>query len=545
MSLFTSRDHAISECGLESVKEVRRSANFPELAEAHLHCWWELWSDFGLELQSGGEKDTGIQQMILRLHIFHLLQSVSLFTLHLDVGVPSRGWHGEAYRGHIFWDELFIFPLLNLRRPEITRTLLLYRYRRLNEARAAAEKSGYRGAMFPWQSGSDGREESQTVHLNPESGRWLPDNSRLQRHVNSAIAYNIWQYFETTNDVEFMSCYGAEMLLEIARFWSSVATWNETAERYEILGVMGPDEYHDGYPDSDKAGIDNNAYTNLMAVWVLCRALDLLEKLPEKRTRELRRLLGLQDEEIERWDRVSRTMRLVFHDEGIISQFEDYDQLEELDWESYRKEHGRVMRLDRILEAEEDTPNRYKASKQADVLMLFYLLSADELRALFERLGYPFEHETIPRNIDYYLQRTSHGSTLSQIVHSWVLARSDREGSWDYFTMALNSDISDIQNGTTPEGIHLGAMAGSVEIVQRCYTGIETRGGILYINPALPENIDTLQMLINYRRQRLVLKLRCDTLKISCLLCQEEPATISFRDEHYRVEGGSTLELKL
>src|SRR5690606_4966493 len=132
------------------------------------------------------------------------------------IGVPARGWTGEAYQGHIFWDELFIFPFFNHRLPEITRALLLYRYRRLDEARAAARAAGHRGAMFPWQSASDGEERTQAFNLNPRSGRWVRDNTWLQRHVGSAIAYNVWQYFQVTRDVEFMQTYGAELILEIA-----------------------------------------------------------------------------------------------------------------------------------------------------------------------------------------------------------------------------------------------------------------------------------------------------------------------------------------
>ena len=197
--------------------------------------------------------------------MFHLLQTVSEHTIDLDVGVPARGLHGEAYRGHIFWDELFVFPFLNLRFPELTRALLRYRVRRLPEARQAARAAGYRGAMYPWQSGSDGREETQRLHLNPRSGRWLPDNSHRQRHVNAAVAWNVWQYYQATGDLDFLAAYGAEMLLEIARFWASIATYNRALDRYEICGVMGPDEYHDGYPDRDEPGLDNNAYTNVMA----------------------------------------------------------------------------------------------------------------------------------------------------------------------------------------------------------------------------------------------------------------------------------------
>ena len=136
---------------------------------------------------------------VLRLHIFHLLQTASPHSIDLDAGVPARGWHGEAYRGHIFWDELFIFPLLNLRLPEITRSLLMYRYRRLGAARANARAGRLRGAMYPWQSGSDGREESQRAAPESRAPAAGPRTTTyLQRHVNAAIAYNIWQYVQAT-----------------------------------------------------------------------------------------------------------------------------------------------------------------------------------------------------------------------------------------------------------------------------------------------------------------------------------------------------------
>ncbi len=544
MTLFTSRDHAISECGLETRKLIATVGRFDELLKTHAMAWAHLWRRFDMDLQTVSD-ESHRTQMVLRLYTFHLLQTASMHTMHLDAGVPSRGWHGEAYRGHIFWDELFIFPLLNLRVPEITRSLLMYRYRRLDEARDAAREAGYRGAMYPWQSGSNGREESQVVHLNPKSGRWIPDNSRLQRHVNAAIAYNVCQYYQVTGDMEFLSSYGAEMVLEIAHFWSSIATYNEDLGSYEILGVMGPDEYHDSYPGSEKPGLNNNAYTNVMAVWVLTEALALMEILPEDRRKELFETLGLRDEEITRWEDVSRKMFVPFHGDGIISQFDGYDRLEEFDWEGYRKRYEDIQRLDRILEAEDDSPNRYKASKQADVLMLFYLFSSEELGRLFERLGYPFHYETIPRNIDYYLKRTSHGSTLSRVVHSWVFARSDRARSWRLFKEALESDVSDIQGGTTPEGIHLGAMAGVMDLIHRAFTGIETRAEVLWFNPCLPEELERLRMQVRYRGQSLEVEITQGKLKVRALRCAEKPIKIGFREEVSELKEGDTKEFGL
>jgi alpha,alpha-trehalase len=545
VAFHTSRDLAISEAGLAARCTVTEAPRFEALLASHSRCWRHLWEECGISLDCPEDTDT---LRILRLHIFHLLQTVAWHTIDLDVGVPPRGWHGEAYRGHILWDELFILPLLNLRMPMLSRALLLYRYRRLPEARRLARAAGHRGAMFPWQSGSSGREESQRLHLNPVSGRWIPDNSNRQRHIGAAIAYNLWSYYEVTADHEFLYAYGAELLLEIARFWASAATYDETRDRYEIRGMMGPDEFHTAYPDADSetaGGLNNNAYTNVMAAWTLTRALDVLDILPDERCARLRQTMALNDDEIACWDAISRKLVVPFHEDGIISQFEGYEDLEELDWEALEPRYGDIQRLDRLLEAEGDTPNRYKASKQADVLMLFYLFSAEELEQLFERLGYAFDLEAIPRTVDYYLKRTSHGSTLSWMVHAWVLSRTDRARSFDLFCRALRADVSDIQGGTTSEGIHLGAMAGTVDLVQRCYLGIEPRANVLHLNPRLPDELHGVAIRIRYRRQTLDIKVDHFVLEVTSRRLTAMPVTVAYRG-HVRVMApGETCRFRL
>jgi len=431
-------------------------------------------------------------QHLLRLHISHILQVCSLHTTNHDAGVPARGLNGEAYRGHVFWDELYVFRYLTSRLPEITRELIMYRYRRLGEARAAAREAGYAGAMFPWQSGSDGSEETQVVHLNPLSGQWDPDLSHRQRHVNAAIFYNVWHYHQATGDRDFLRDHGAEIMLEIARFWSSIAHFNPERDRYEIHGVMGPDEFHEKYPGADESGLRNNAYTNIMVAWICEQAQVVLGLLTERRRDTLRAKLGLTDEEIETWQAMSRKMYVPFHGDGIISQFEGYDDLEELDWDGYRAKHENIQRLDRILRAEGDDPDRYKLAKQADTVLLFFLFSPDEISRLFECLGYAWEADSARRNIDYYDKRTSHGSTLSYIAHAGVLAPIDPDLSWERFLVALESDIGDVQGGTTKEGIHLGVMAGTIDLVQRAYTGAEIRDGVLFFAPTLTDKLNGL-----------------------------------------------------
>ncbi|HSK09072.1 MAG TPA: glycosyl hydrolase family 65 protein, partial [Vicinamibacterales bacterium] len=250
--------------------------------------------------------------------------------------------------------------------------------------------------------------------------------------------------------------------------------------------------------------------------------------------------LGLRADEFERWQDISTKLRVPMHADGIISQFEGYERLREFDWDDYRARYGNIQRLDLILEAEHDSPNRYKLSKQADLLMLFYLFSADELRAIFTRLGYPFDHDTIPRNVAYYEDRTSHGSTLSRVVHAWVLARSNRRRAMGYFAEALLSDVRDIQQGTTAEGIHLGAMAGTVDLVSRVSTGIEVTGDVLRFNPELPREIGRLDMRIRYRGHSLDLQLTRDTLTIRGRDGGRVPIRIGFRNDVYEFAAGST-----
>ncbi|EGX55298.1 hypothetical protein SZN_33606 [Streptomyces zinciresistens K42] len=537
-ALHTSRDPAISDPLHAAIDRVGRAPGFEALAASHAVAWNQLWRRAALDVP-------GESGLILRLHLFHVLQTLSPHTADLDVGVPARGLHGEAYRGHVFWDELFVLPYLNLHFPEVSRALLHHRHRRLEQARTAAARAGLRGAMYPWQSGSDGREETQRLHLNPRSGRWLPDHSRLQHHVGSAIAYNVWQYCEASGDTEFLHTKGAEMMLQIARFWADKAVYDDRLRRHRIKGVVGPDEYHEAYPGAGPPGLDDNAYTNVTAAWVLARALDVLAALPAPRRRELAERTALDDTEPDRWDEVSRTLHVPFHDD-VISQFEGYGDLAELDWHGYRSRYGDIRRLDRILEAEDDTVNRYKASKQADVLMLGYLFAPAELGGLFRRLGHRLDEDVWRRTVEYYLRRTSHGSTLSGLVHGWVLARCRRSEAWTFCQEALQGDIADLQGGTTGEGIHLGAMAGTLDLVQRGLPGLETRGGALRLDPVPMPELSSYGFSLRYHGNWGVrLRLERGLLEITVPASGAAPIDVRLPDREVCLRPGESARLVL
>ncbi|NUT49040.1 MAG: glycoside hydrolase family 65 protein [Saccharothrix sp.] len=540
VSVHTSRDPAIGDPLAAAVDEAAHAPDFAELLASHARRWSELWSRCRLDL---GHTPDGT--LPVRLYTFHLLQTLTAHTADLDAGVPARGLHGEAYRGHVFWDELFVLPYLNLRLPDVSRGLLRYRYRRLGAARRAAADAGYRGAMFPWQSGGSGREETPDLHFNPRSNRWVADHSHLQRHVGAAVAYNVWQYYQATGDEAYLAAEGAELLVEIARFWSSIAEFDPVQRRYRIRGVVGPDEYHDGYPWSERPGLDDNAYTNVMASWVLRTARRALGLLPEYRREELADHLRLHSDETERWDHVSRRLRVCFHD-GVVSQFHRYGELAELDWEAYRAKYPDIRRLDRILEAEGDTPNRYRVSKQADVLMLSYLFTPAELGGLFAHLDYRVDADMLDRTLRYYLDRTAHGSTLSAVVHAWVLARADRAASSRFLREAITADVYDIQGGSTREGIHLGAMAGCLDLLTRGYPGLEVREDTLALDPVLPDGVGPLEFQLRYRGHWGVgVRLSHRSAAVTLRPAQTAPIRVRIGDAEHTVEPGQTWQVRL
>lgn len=546
VAFYSSRDLGIGEPGGEARRALGHAPDFEELLTRHRLAWQALWRRYDIEIGHAEPREQlARDQLILRLHIFHLLQTVSTNTIGLDVGAPARGLHGEAYRGHVFWDELFILPFYNFRTPANTRSLLMYRAYRLDAARELAREAGHSGAMYPWQSSSDGREATQQVHLNPLTGRWDPDFSHLQRHVNAAIVYNLWRYYQATDDRGFLLHHGAEMALDIARFWSSLARWNPSRGRYEIIGVMGPDEYHEKYPGSASGGLRNNAYTNVMAVWTLLRAFDVLNEIGQSRRAETLAMLAIAETDLERWDDITRRMFIPFHGDRIISQFEGYEELAEFDWEAYRRKYGQIERLDRILRAEGDSTDRYKVSKQADVNMMFYLLERSELRAIFERLGYSFDEDMIPRNIAYYMDRTSHGSTLSKMVFASVIDELDCNEACRLFLEALRSDIDDTQKGTTPEGIHLGAMAGTIAIVLRRFAGVRLGPEGVFFNPNLPDRLAHLRFRIQWQGRWLDVDLSTDRLCLTSDRDRPSPIPVIVHDDPYQVRPAETLTIDL
>jgi beta-phosphoglucomutase family hydrolase len=552
-SMYTSRDRGIYEPESSAMEAVTDAPTFDELIASQIDAWRSLWRRFDLFIETTEENSKLIPSLLVHLNSFHCLQTASPHTVDLDTGVPARGWTGEGYQGHVFWDDLFVFPFINLRMPNISAALLKYRYRRIGEAKKIAASMGARGACFPWQSASDGKERTPDYWWMPTEKRWIRDYTHLELHVNCAVAYNVWQYYQVTADDDFMYSYGSEILLEIARFFATLAKYNQQRERYEIHHVIGPDEFHNGYPGFKEPGVNNNAYTNIMAAWTLERALELLEKLPGDHKKHLCCRLKISGDELKLWDQVSRKMYVPVMENGVIEQFEGYEKLEEFPISADQKTNQEELR--KQLDKNYGYLNQYKISKQPDLLMLGFLFAQCELDELLGKLGLSSESADLQKMADYYIPRTANQSTLSRVALAWVLSRVHQknpsmkppEKSFssfngdEIFYEALGSDYYDVASrGTTKSGIHMAAMAGTVDIVQRCYPGITTRNEVLHFDPQLPAQLVRLSFTLQYRGQSLNIDLHHGQLKVKARHSTAMPIKIGFKDEVFTLKSGES-----
>ncbi|KRK78662.1 glycosyl hydrolase [Companilactobacillus nodensis DSM 19682 = JCM 14932 = NBRC 107160] len=498
---------------VEAVKSHSYHKTFADAVNNSMECWQDIWSNEYLEID--GDITS---QKLLHLNAFHATVSAQQnVNRDLDVSVGARGLHGEAYRGHVFWDELFILPYYNLHYPDLTKSLLMYRYNRLGAAKEYAKSTGNEGAMFPWQSGMTGDEQSQVMHLNPITNQWDPDNSRKQRHVSLSIAYNIWNYYSMTNDEDFIRDYGLEMLLNITKFWISMTTYNEETGKYSISNVMGPDEFHEGYPDKEDSGLTNNAYTNIMTSWVF-------KKVEYFSTHESQDILDdnykradFSKEDLKLTKKIRHNLELEFNKDEILAQFDGYFDLKPIDFDYYRRQYGDISRMDRILKAEGDNPDDYQVAKQADSLMALYALREPTFFHIMSDLGYeiPDKHDFITKNIEYYLSRTTHGSTLSRIVYAMLALKvNNNDLAWKLFSQALTSDYYDIQGGTTAEGIHLGVMGATLNVVTCFFAGIDYRGPELEIDPHVPDAWQSIKFNMSFKGTRFYFTVTHDQVRV-------------------------------
>ena len=534
VSIFTNRE---TKSPLADAKQMlSANLNFEEELNKNNKIWEAIWQK--MDVKICGDRLT---QKMVHLNYYHLIISNSELSSSWDTGIYARGLTGECYRGHIFWDDVFILPFYCMNFPEVAKGALIYRYKRLQAAREYAKQFGYKGAMFPWHSASTGDEQTQLVHINPLTKEWEPDNTSLQRHVNLAIAYDICIYFNYTQDHSFMQEYGFEILRDICRFWASAASKNQNG-KYDIYKVMGPDEFHESYKGGQ--GLKNNSYTSIMVVWLFEYFISFLED--KKRLPNLQNNLGISSGELKSWEDISHNLVVPMYDSGVIEQFEGYRNLLDVDLDAYKAKYGNIQRMDRILKAEGKSPDDYTVSKQPDVLMAFYILGEEKVKSILKRLSYLPKRDLLKINYDFYKKRTSHGSTLSRIVFSCLAHKlGNEELSETFFQEALTSDYIDIQGGTTKEGIHTGAMGGSVLLILFSYVGLSLDGEDVYLNPQIPSKWDEVSFSFAFRVVRYHLKVSKSKVVVSTFSKEKQKTSVIVKGKKHSLTVGKEKVINL
>ncbi|MDX9954999.1 MAG: glycoside hydrolase family 65 protein [Anaerolineae bacterium] len=483
VAVYTGRDVPDVRAAASYKLETAVIAGYEVLRAANDAAWATEWESADVTIEGDDEAD-----LALRYSLFQLLIAAP----HNDdrVSVPAKALSGWGYRGHVFWDtEIFMLPFFTLARPELARNMLSYRYHTLPGARRKAQASGYEGAMYAWESAATGDETTPRWVPGPEGGLiriWCGD---IELHITSDVAYAVIQYWRATGDDAFMRDYGAEILLDTARFWGSRAEWHAESERYEINDVIGPDEYHDH--------VNNSAYTNRMAAWNLQTALEVLDWLKDHaptRAAELEHALDLSLSRLEHWrDVIARMFVPQDPETGLIEQFDGFWGLKSVNLADYEP---RTKSLQFLLGIEET--QGYQILKQPDVLMLLYLLESE------------YDTETIKRNWDYYTPRTdlTYGSSLGPGIQAALAARQgDVEAAYAHFLHSARTDLQDVR-GNSHEGIHAATAGGVWQAVIFGFGGIRITEEGLTAAPRLPQGWTRLRFRLHYHGQPVDFDLR-------------------------------------
>ncbi|MGX1900071.1 putative glycosyl hydrolase [Thermolongibacillus altinsuensis] len=529
-NVYTSRDkeydhenyslEQLREDSLNNLKEEAKKG-YDQLFAENVSEWAKRWKEMEITIESENDFD----QLAIRFAHYHLI----IMTPAHDnrFGVAAKGLTGEGYKGHSFWDtEIFILPFFTYTFPKVARSLLEYRYNTIEGARRKARANGYEGAMYPWESAFTGDE------VTPEWGAvdivtgkatkiWC---GFIEQHITSDIAYAVWQYYQVTGDQDFMDRYGYEMLFDTATFWASRLEWNEEKQEYHINDVIGPDEY--------KEHVNNNAFTNYMAHWNIQTAIRYYEELKQHRPEILEKLnekLNL-DDAYKKWtEKVDKIYLPQPREEDlVIPQDDTYLTKQIIDLTKYKNQ----TQVGTIFEDYNmEQVNNIQVSKQADVMVLFYLLENK------------FSQEVKRANWNYYEPKTLHDSSLSLSTHC-ILASDmdDRELAYELFERAARIDLGPNMK-SSDHGMHTASIGGIWQSVVCGFGGVRMLDGKLRINPKLPKQWKKLVFPIYWRGDRLEVTVTHETLHVKKVTNENEKVVFEVFGTIHEVSDEKTIPL--
>ncbi len=436
---------------------------------AHRKVWQDRWNITDVEIAGDEAADFALRYSSYQLQIIapHHRSGQS---------IPARGLSGQTYKGAVFWDtEMFMMPFFLNYEPKMVKNLLQYRIDSLAEARKKAASYGFRGAFFAWESqekGFDATSDYNVVDVFTKRPQRTYFKDK-QIHISGDIVYALNQYFERTEDDQMMLSGGLELVLEAARFYLSYLYYKRENDRYELIDVLGPDEYHER--------VYNNAYTSRLAQYTMASAIKLVDELmgryPEKVTKLLNELDFIED--LSALRSVTPKVFVPSPDEntGIVEQFDGYFNLEDT--------IPKILRQ-RLLNPKEYWGGAYGVAsdtqviKQADVIMLQYLFRDD------------YTKEQLTENWQYYEPRTEHGSSLSACIYGLMACQiGQQDWAYDYFMKTAQVDLTGESKTFAGDlyigGTHPAANGGAWMVAILGFCGLTVTKGQPRVTPRLPK----------------------------------------------------------
>jgi maltose phosphorylase len=475
---------------------------FDKLLTEHENAWEEKWKRNDIII----EGDIAAQQGI-RFNIFHLNQTYTGQDARLNIG--PKGFTGEKYGGVTYWDtEAYCIPFyLATADKQVARNLLVYRYKHLQKAIENAQKLGFKdgAALYPM------------VTMNGEECHNEWEITFEEIHRNGAIAYAIYDYINHTGDAQYLETHGLEVLLGISRFWTQRVNWSEEKKKYVMLGVTGPNEYENN--------VNNNWYTNYLAVWTLKYTIQSFNEVQEKGfdLNDLIEKTNLDlNLEFKIWNDIIENMHFPFDAErGVFLQQDGFldKQLLTVDQITEHRPINQKWSWDRIL--------RSCFIKQADVLQGMYFFEDD------------FDKDSLQRNFDFYEPMTVHESSLSPCIHTILAVKLDKiDKAYEMYVRTSRLDLDDYNNDTE-DGLHITSMAGTWMAVVKGFGGMRVKSGILHLDSALPNHWNRLSFRLGIKDAMLEVNITQE--KIEVINLSETVTDVVIKGNKFRILGKSTI----
>ena len=388
-AVYTTSDGDEPEAS--AIEAAENAPAYDALREEQRAAWAALWQKAWVTIE-GDER----AEFAVNYSMYHLMSIAPRHRAALSVA--ARGLSGQTYKGAIFWDtEMFMLDFYLACMPEVARHCLEYRVQTLPGALDKAKSYGYAGAFYAWESVEGGKDACTDYNVTDVfTGRPMRTFFRdTQVHISAAVVYGLRKYTQYTGDDSLLQSGGARVVLECARFYMSLISKRILSDTYDLLDVMGPDEYHEH--------VKNNAYTNEMARMTLNYAVEVCRKyLPETDEAELMHFADAA-KHLKHQTPDPKT--------GLIEQFDGYFKLENVLVPEVRS---------RLIDPREYWGGAYGVAaqtqviKQADVIALLYMLGqypADGLVGYEQYLpdGWQEDLKTIQQPLDFYGQNIYQG----------------------------------------------------------------------------------------------------------------------------------------